>query len=128
MSISAEDLQNAERTIRSAQVLRSVVEKSLILAGAWEQDAVDRVLTNYSESIAVDEDGNVTNVESAIKAYRRENPDAFIELGRVAQNPRLPEMQRFAAAYKDILKARQRRISLERYQAKRKNRARLGVR
>jgi len=117
MSISAKDLEMAQRTVTLGQALRAKLEQALILAGAWEADAVDRVMNDYADSLSV-EDGNVAGVEAAVSAYRRKNPDGFVTLGRHAMNPRLPAMQRFAAAYKDVLKARTRKQQLARQRAR----------
>ncbi|HLY00910.1 MAG TPA: hypothetical protein VKR56_00285 [Candidatus Cybelea sp.] len=110
MSITAKDLQDAQRTVRDAQTLRASLEQALINAGAWEADVVDRVMSDHAETLSM-EDGKVAGVEAAVASYRRKNPDGFVPLGRIASNPRLPAMQRFAAAYKDVLKARDRKQS-----------------
>lgn len=111
MGTTASDLQNAERTIADSRSIRLAVEHEAILAGAWEGDIVDKLMTEHGESLSV-ENGRVAGVKGAIDAYRTKNPDGFCKLGPLANNEKLPAMTRFAASYRDCLKARDRKKQL----------------
>ncbi|HEY2473692.1 MAG TPA: hypothetical protein VGI19_02720 [Candidatus Cybelea sp.] len=113
MPFSVDDLHSAEQTVRGAQKIRTELERNLILAGGFEKDAVDRVMADHGESLSVDGD-KVSGVEVAVDSYRRKNPDGFTKLGRLASNEKLPKMQRYVEAYKDVLKARERGTSVRR--------------
>lgn len=117
MAISATDLENAQRIVKEAGSIRTEVERSLILAGAWEGDAVDKVLSQSGDTIAVN-GGKVVGIDAAILQYRDRNPDAFAKLSPKATNENLPAMQRFMTAYQEVLKVRDRRKSLQNVQAR----------
>jgi hypothetical protein len=112
------DFENAARTLRAAQPLKNEIERSAILAGAWEKDATERIMRDHADQLNIDDDGKISGVDSAIASFRKANPDGFCELSRVAKNEKLPQMQRFTAAYKDILQTRDRKTKLAGLQAR----------
>ncbi len=103
--ITSKDTPDAGRSIRLE------LERELISAGAWQENAVDRVLEQHGASITT-EHGKVSGVKDAILAYRDKNPEGFCKLGPLASNEKLPPMQRFANAYRDCVKFRDKQRAL----------------
>ncbi len=97
--------EQASSQQRTARTIRLEVEHQAILAGAFEADAVDRIMEHGELSA---ENGEAASIKGAIDAYRQRNPDGFCKLGPLASNEKLPPMTRFASAYKDVLKQRER--------------------
>jgi hypothetical protein len=100
-----------------SRAIRLAVEREAITSGGWEDDVVDRVMAAHSDKITTN-DGKVQGVKDAVAAYRAEKPDAFVTLSRVATNEKLPEHQRYAVSYREVLKARQRKQGLARAQSR----------
>lgn len=99
-----------------SRAVRMAVEREVITSGGWQDDAVDRVLATHADQITTD-NGKTKGVKEAVEAYRAETPEAFVTLSRVATNTKLPEHQRYAVSYREILKVRAKRQALERAQS-----------
>jgi hypothetical protein len=114
--MSYSQASSPQRTAQEgSRAVRMAVEREVITSGGWQDDAVDRVIEAHSDQIKND-NGKTQGVKEAVAAYKTANPDAFVALSRVATNPKLPETQRYAVSYREILKARHSKHALQRAQ------------
>jgi hypothetical protein len=107
------DFEGAARTLRAAQPLRNEIEKNVFLAGGWEADAVDRIMSDFSDEINVADDGTISGVQAAVERFRQSNPDGFIKLEGQAKSENATASKRLYESYKQIMKVRDRKGKLE---------------